>query len=104
MQRNLRSEAHFRAQWAQGVRLRAPDTGSLAFFLAERYALFTGAAGSLNMTRVYHHPWILDEVTKASCESTLIGAMGLPEPKGEPLAHFSSSPLTVEVWAPERVE
>jgi uncharacterized protein YqjF (DUF2071 family) len=34
MQRNLRSEAHFRAQWAQGVRLRAPDTGSLAFFLA----------------------------------------------------------------------
>jgi uncharacterized protein YqjF (DUF2071 family) len=83
--------------------LRAPDTDSLAFFLIERYALFTGAAGSVNMTRVYHHPWILDEVTKVSYESTLIGALGLQEPKSEPLAHFSSSPLTVQVWAPERV-
>jgi hypothetical protein len=104
MRRNLSTDAHFRAQWTQGVRLRAPDTDSLAFFLIERYALFTGAAGNLNMTRVYHHPWILDEVTKVSYESTLISALGLGEPKGEPLAHFSSSPLTVQVWAPERVE
>ena len=104
MRRNLASEAHFRAQWTQGVRLRAPDTDSLGFFLVERYALFTSAVGSLNMTRVYHHPWILDEVTKVSYESRLITALGLPEPKSEPLAHFSSSPLTVQVWAPERIE
>lgn len=103
MRRNLTTDAHFRAQWTQGVRLRAPDTDSLASFLIERYALFTGAAGSLNTTRVYHHPWILDEVTKVSYESTLIGALGLLEPKNEPLAHFSSSPLTVQVWAPESV-
>jgi uncharacterized protein len=64
MRRDLVSKAHFRAQWTQGVRLRAPDSDSLAFFLVERYALFTEAVGSLNITRVYHHPWILDEVTK----------------------------------------
>jgi hypothetical protein len=104
MRRNLSSEAHFRAQWTQGVRLRAPDTDSLGFFLVERYALFTSAVGRLNMTRLYHHPWILDEVTKVSYESRLITALGLPEPKSEPLAHFSSSPLTVQVWAPERIE
>lgn len=104
MSRELVSRAHFRAQWTRGVRLRAPDTDSLAFFLIERYALFAGVAGSLNMARVYHHPWILDEVTKMTYESTLISALGLPEAKSEPLAHFSSSPLTVQVWAPEKVE
>jgi uncharacterized protein YqjF (DUF2071 family) len=101
MRRNLVSEAHFQANWSQGMRLRAPDTDSLAFFLVERYALYTGAAGGLNMTRVYHHPWILDEVTEVSFESTLLSALGLPEPKSEPLAHFSSSPLTVQVWPPQ---
>jgi uncharacterized protein YqjF (DUF2071 family) len=85
------------------VRLRAPDTDSLAFFLIERYALFAETAGGLNMTRIYHHPWILDEVTKVSYDSTLIGSLGLSEPKSEPLAHFSSSPLTVQVWTPEKV-
>jgi len=103
MRRNLATDTHFRGQWSQGVRLRAPDTDSLAFFLIERYALFAQAAGGLNMTRIYHHPWILEEVTKVSYESTLISSLGLPEPKSEPLAHFSSSPLTVQVWAPEMV-
>lgn len=103
MRRNVLSEPHFRAAWTQGQRLRAPDTESLAFFLVERYALFTASAGGLMMTRVYHHPWILDEVTSLSCESTLIKAAGLPEPAGEPLAHFSNSALTVQVWAPEQV-
>jgi len=103
MHRNLVSDARFDARWTIGQRLRAPDTESLAFFLVERYALFAEAAGNLMMTRVYHHPWILDEVTKVSYESTLIQTLGLPEPASEPLAHFSSSPMTVQVWAPENV-
>jgi uncharacterized protein YqjF (DUF2071 family) len=102
MQRNLAADTHFRAHWTKGMRLRAPDTDSLAFFLVERYALFTEAAGSLTMTRAYHHPWILDEATKVSVESRLVSALGLAEPQGESLAHFC--PMTVEVWAPERVE
>jgi uncharacterized protein len=104
MRREIGTDAHFRSHWTRGMRLRAPDTDSLAFFLVERYALFTEALGNLNMTRVYHHPWILDEVTKVSIESTLVSALGLAEPAGEPLAHFSSCPMTVQVWAPERVE
>lgn len=100
MRRELPTDAQFRVQWTKGMRLRAPDTDSLAFFLLERYALFTEAAGRLKMTRAYHHPWILDEVTKVSVESTLVNALGLPEPQSEPLAHFSSCPMTVQVWAP----
>ena len=103
MKRDLASETYFYARWKQGARLRVPDTESLAFFLIERYALFAEAGGSLSMTRAYHHPWILDEAILVSLESTLIAALGLPEPIGEPLAHFSSSPVTVGVWAPEIV-
>lgn len=101
MKRDLAPETHFQAHWQQGARLRAPDTESLAFFLVERYALFSQAGGTLSMTRAYHHPWILDEGILVSLESTLIAAVGLPEPIGDPLVHFSSSPVTVQIWPPQ---
>ncbi len=103
MKRDLAAETYFHAHWQQGARLRAPDTESLAFFLVERYALFSEAGGTLSMTRAYHHPWILDEAILVSLESTLIAALGLPEPIGDPLVHFSSSPLTVQIWPPQMI-
>jgi uncharacterized protein YqjF (DUF2071 family) len=103
MKRDLGSGAHFHARWRQGPRLRSPDTESLAFFLVERYGFFAETGGQLSMTRAYHHPWILDEARVTSFESSLIGALGLPEPVSESLVHFSSSPLTVQVWPPKLV-
>jgi hypothetical protein len=103
MRRDLGSGAHFRAQWRGGPRLRAPDTQSLAFFLVERYGFFAEVARELSLTRAYHHPWILDEARVLSFESTLFKELGLPEPVSEPLAHFSSSPMTVQVWPPKPV-
>jgi uncharacterized protein len=94
--------ARFKVHWQTGVRLREPHLESLAFFLVERYAFFTVASGNVNMVRVYHHPWILDEATVLSYESIMIGALGLSEPTFPPLAHFSRS-LHVEVWQPNRV-
>lgn len=103
MKRDLAPEAHFRARWGRGTRLRDPDADSLAFFLVERYALFTEAGGMLSMTRAYHHPWILDEAMLVSVASTLIPALGLPEPIAQPLAHFSTAPVTVQVWPPKLI-
>jgi uncharacterized protein YqjF (DUF2071 family) len=97
--RTIGTPAHFAARWQTGVRLRDPDVTSLAFFLVERYALFAGDDTDLSMGRIYHHPWILDEVVRVEHESTMISALGLPEPATEPLAHFSRS-LSVELWAP----
>lgn len=94
--------AEFRAHWRTGIRLRDPDAESLAFFLVERYALFAGDHRDLTMTRVYHRPWILDEVTEVEQESTMVRALGLPEPAAPPLAHFSRS-LNVEIWPPAKV-
>jgi hypothetical protein len=54
------------------------------------------------MTRVYHHPWILDEARVLSCASTLLKECGLAEPQSEPLAHFSSF-VDVDVWAPQAI-
>jgi uncharacterized protein YqjF (DUF2071 family) len=92
-------DAAFRAHWQKGVRLRDPDQDSLAFFLVERYCFFTVRNGNVEMTRVYHHPWILDEAMVFSFESTMLTSLGLPEIHGESLAHFSSF-LDVEVWPP----
>lgn len=92
--------AHFHARWKTGIRLRDPDVDSLTFFLVERYCYFTVREKALYTCRIYHRPWILDEVTEVTHESTLIGALGIPEPGTVPLAHHSRA-LDVDVWAPE---
>jgi uncharacterized protein YqjF (DUF2071 family) len=94
--------AEFEARWKTGIRLRDPDLESLAFFLAERYCLYAGDNEALAMTRIYHHPWILDEVTELEHRSSMISALSLPEPAATPLPHFARS-LNVEIWEPAPV-
>jgi len=102
MRRAADPSTTFRAEWRPGGRLAAPDVESLEFFLVERYCLFTESAGRLSMTRIHHHPWLLREATVSSCHSTLLAPLGLAEPDGAPLAHFSEG-VQAQVWAPEEV-
>jgi uncharacterized protein YqjF (DUF2071 family) len=92
----------FNAHWTKGIRLQDPALESLAFFLVERYCFFTAQSNSVQLSRVYHHPWILDEARVLSCTSTMLNECGLPNPQGEPLAHFSSL-VDVDIWAPQAV-
>jgi uncharacterized protein YqjF (DUF2071 family) len=94
--------AEFRASWRVGIRLRDPDVGSLAFFLVERYSAFTVSEDNVYEVQIYHHPWILDEAEVDLRKSTMISALGLPEPATEPLAHYAQS-QDVEIWAPKLV-
>jgi uncharacterized protein YqjF (DUF2071 family) len=94
--------ADFRAHWKTGVRLREPHIDSLAFFLVERYGFFSVSADAVSLTRVYHHPWILEEAFVESWRSTMIPALGMPQPDSAPLAHFSRF-MNVEVWPPTGV-
>jgi len=96
------STASFRASWTAGVRLRDPDLESLAFFLVERYCYFAVENQSIYMTRIYHHPWILDEATVLSHESTMIQNIGICEPTATPLAYFSRE-QNVEIWKPTQL-
>jgi hypothetical protein len=84
------------------VRLRDPEVTSLAFFLTERYCLYAGDSQTLTQSRIYHHPWILDEAFVESLESNMVSTLKLPEPTAAPLAHFSRS-LNVEIWEPAAV-
>ena len=102
MQRTLDPAVRFAARWRQGMRLRAPDTESLAVFLVERYCFYTSVAGNIYMTRAYHAPWILDEALIDSCESTLLSPHRLPEPAATPLSHFSKG-VSVQIWPPVQV-
>lgn len=97
--RSLSPSTRFQARWKRGVRLRAPDTESLAFFLVERYCFFTETAGVVSMTRAYHSPWILEEAVLHSWDSTMLKALGLPESTNPPLTHFSEG-VNVKVWPP----
>lgn len=99
MKRRLNGTARFAAQWRQGIRLQAPDTDSLAFFLVERYCFFTAFEGTIHMTRAYHAPWILDEALVETCQSTLLSSAGLLEPVTSALAHFSEG-VQVQIWPP----
>lgn len=100
--RSAGTAAEFEAGWKTGVRLRDPDVHSLAFFLVERYALYAGSSDNLTMARIYHHPWILEEVSALQHRSSMIAALSLPEPEDPPLAHFSKG-VSVEVWEPVAV-
>ena len=99
LHRSTTPEAEFEAVWHVGLRLRAPDLESLAFFLVERYCYFAINNGQVFQTRIYHAPWILDEALLQTHRSTMISAAGIPEPASEPLAHFSRH-LAVEIWPP----
>ena len=102
LSRSSTPSAHFQARWRTGIRLRDADAESLTFFLTERYCCFATRNDALYMCRIYHRPWILDEVTEVTHQSTLIGAVGIPEPGTRPIAHHSRT-LDVEIWAPEMV-
>jgi len=94
--------AKLRASWRTGNRLRDPDSESLAFFLVERYCYFAVENGNVYQTRIYHHPWILEEADVQEFWTTLPGAVGLPMPSSKPLTYFSRA-LPVDIWTPQVV-
>ena len=94
-------EASFEVKWRVGMRLRDPDVDSLAFFLAERYCYFAVDEGAVYRTRIYHHPWILEEAFVEDYSSKMLASLGLPDPTIAPLAHFSRS-MQVDIWQPAR--
>jgi uncharacterized protein YqjF (DUF2071 family) len=97
--RRIRSapNARFEAVWKPGAPLGRIKPGSLAWFLTERYRLFTSFNGKIRTGEVRHDPWPLRNATLVHFESTLIEAAGLPTPSGAPVLHYSDE-LAVEIW------
>lgn len=78
-----------------GDRFKAePDT--LAWFLAERYRLFSETpSGGMRRVEVTHAPWPLQEATATIHDNTLFEANGFPQPASTPVFYYSHGVDTV---------
>lgn len=91
--------AMFRAAWTPGAAQPRARPGSLAYFLTERYRLFTAgpdlarglAGGRLWQGRLAHAPWQLRAAELHTWESTLLESHGLPQPPGPPLLYAADA-------------
>ncbi|MBW3600774.1 MAG: DUF2071 domain-containing protein, partial [Planctomycetes bacterium] len=93
----------FSATWTRGAPLSEAQPDSGEFFLTERYCLYARRKGRMYRCRIHHRPWSLQLAALSRLESTMVEAVGLPAPQGEPLMHAQAAPLHVAVWRPERV-
>jgi len=94
--------ASFAADWAVGDPLAPSEPGSLEYFLTERYCLYSASRGELFRGRIAHDHWPLRRAELSSYSSTMVEALGLPTPAGEPLLHYAES-LKVDLWPLRRV-
>lgn len=58
-------------------------------FLTARFRLYATRGGHLLDAAIDHEPWPLQRASVLELRQNLVQAAGLPEPSGEPLAHFS---------------
>jgi uncharacterized protein YqjF (DUF2071 family) len=77
---------------------------ALEHFLTARWRLFSYAKGdALRYAEAEHEPWQLQRTDVDRCDDTLVIAAGLPQPVGEPLAHYSRG-VEVRISRPRRVK
>jgi uncharacterized protein YqjF (DUF2071 family) len=71
--------------------------GSLAYFLTERYCLYTPFAGRLLRGEIHHAPWPLQPAEANFRLNRLPGAHGYSLPPVAPVLHFAKA-LEVCIW------
>jgi uncharacterized protein YqjF (DUF2071 family) len=77
--------------------------GTLEYFLAERYLLYSlSRRGVLSTGRVHHTPYPLRVAEVASLDESALLTAGIDRPDACPLAHYASG-VDVEVFGLERV-
>jgi uncharacterized protein YqjF (DUF2071 family) len=91
--------AVFAARYEPLGRAEAPAVGSLEYFLAERYLLYTTADRRLWQAQVHHEPYPLQGARVEVMVEGLVDAAGIARPEGQPpLAHFARE-VHVEIFA-----
>ena len=95
--RNEDPPAEFHAVWTIGESMPVSRSGSLEFFLTERYCLYSEHRGKLYRARIHHGPWPLRRAAVASFRSTMIESLGLTTPDGAPLLHYAEE-IKVDLW------
>jgi hypothetical protein len=85
-------------------RLVESRSGSLEYFLTERYCLFSrNRAGQPMRANVHHIPWPLEEAEAEIEQNDLAAAVGIQLPDMDPVLHYSRR-LAVYLLQLERVQ
>jgi len=89
------------ARWARGAALPPAEPGSIEFFLAERYCLYTMRFGRLCRACIVHAPWLLHAAEVESLSSTLLEALALDVWPDGRLTYAQGAALDVDIWGLE---
>ena len=82
-------------------KLAESRSGTLEYFLTERYCLFThNSTGELVRANIHHVPWPLEEAAADIERNDLPAAIGVDIQDPEPVLHYSRR-LAVYMWPPE---
>ena len=99
------SPAAFAARYRPTGQVAPAAPGSLEFFLAERYLLYSSSRRGLRTAPVHHAPYPLQTGAATDVEQTLTGAAGLPAGAcagPPPLVHYARE-VDVRIHGPRRV-
>jgi hypothetical protein len=80
-----------------------PAAGTLAYWLTERYCLYTvDRRGRVGRLEIHHPPWRLQDAEAEIALNTMTAPIGIVLPERRPLLHFSRRQDMVG-WMPEPV-
>ena len=95
--------ATLRARYRPAGPGHPPATGTLEYFLTERYCLFTtDKANNAYRLDIHHPPWPLQPAEAEITVNTMADAAAIPLPAAAPLLHFSKRQDMVG-WGLERM-
>jgi uncharacterized protein YqjF (DUF2071 family) len=101
--RRASGDGAFRAVYRPVGEVFEAERGSLEYFLAERYCLYTvDDGGSVYRCDIHHRPWPLQTAEAEIEVNTIAAADGVPLPDAQPLLHYAHKQPAV-VWPPERM-
>lgn len=96
--------ALFRARYRPTGPVSYAAPGSLPFWLAERYCLYTvNGLGHVYRVDIHHGPWPLQSAELEIFEDSMARSHGIVLPNIPPLLHYARQQDTL-AWLPRRVE
>jgi uncharacterized protein YqjF (DUF2071 family) len=95
-ERRIRPAA-FEARYSAISEAKHGKPGTLEHWLAERYRLYTVAAGKVLRADIHHEPWLMSQATVELTRNTVGGAAGLSLSEHPPLVQYSER-QEVLIW------
>ena len=99
---STRGSARWRATYAPTSEPRRAQRGSLDYFLAERYCLYTVWKGRTYRGDIHHVPWPLQDASVRIEENTIAEAAGT-HVSNAPCAVSFSREIEVLIWSLQRI-